>query len=133
MHPIPAALLSPANERVLAYLHDKSAHSDIAEVLHAAVRPLGDVQIFCPDPASYRYVLAATAGIIFGFAMGQSVVAFRLDARMKSRALATGGMAFPKCGEAWVAVVHPLPDDDWPKVDVAFWARKAYVHARMGG
>jgi hypothetical protein len=26
--------------------------------------------------------------------------------------------------------LHTLPDDDWPNVDVTFWARKAYVYAR---
>lgn len=127
---IPTNLAIRINERVLAHLQDLSAHSDIAEVLLKAVQPLGDVQLFCPDSAAYRYVLASTSGVVFGFAVGMDTVAFRLDERMKRRALATGGVAYPECGDDWVAVVHPLPDSDWPSVDVRFWARHAYLHAR---
>jgi hypothetical protein len=130
---MPARLVNRVNAPVLAYLGDRSAHSDIADVLHDAVRPLGDVQLFCPDPAGYRYVLAATNDVVFGFAVGQSTVAFRLDARMKARALATGAVACPECGDDWAAVVHRRPDADWPAVDVGFWARAAYVHARSPG
>lgn len=130
MQDIPSALTRGVNERVLAYLRDLSAHDDIAGVLMASVKPLGDVQVFCPDVSTYRYVLVSTKGIVFGFAVGMDTIAFRLDARMKGRALATGGIAHPECGEDWVAVVHTLPDDDWPNVDVTFWARKAYVYAR---
>jgi len=121
---------NPANRTVLGYLVDKSAHSDIAEVLQKAVKPLGDVQLSSPDWQAYRYVVASTGGIIFGVALGMDTVAFRLDERMRSRALATGGEAFTQCGPEWVAVVHRLPDSDWPAVDVVFWARRAYVHAR---
>lgn len=121
---------NPANKRVLGYLADKSAHSDIAEVLQKAVKPLGDAQLACPDWKNYRYVVASTGGVVFGVALGMDTVAFRLDERMRVRALATGGEAFPQCGPEWVAVVHSLPDSDWPAVDVGFWARKAYVHAR---
>lgn len=131
MAAIPEEILtSPANRNVLAYLADKSAHSDIVDVLRAAVRPLGDVQLFCPDWQAYRYVVASTGGIIFGVAVGMDTVAFRLDARMRERALATGGETLAEYGPEWVAVVHRLPDSDWPAVDVAFWARKAYVFAR---
>lgn len=128
--PVPPRLATAINERVLAYLRDKSAHSDIADALRAAVHGLGDVEMFCPDAAAYRYVLAATNGVVFGFAVGQSTVAFRLDERMRGRALATGGAAHPECGADWVAVVQSRPDADWPAVDVKFWARQAYVYAR---
>ena len=126
----PQSLLTDTNRKVLAYLADKSAHSDIVDVLCAAAKPLGDVQLFCPDWQAYRHVVASSGGIIFGVALGMDTVAFRLDLRMKDRALATGGVALPGCGDEWVAVVHHLPDSDWPAVDVPFWARKAYVHAR---
>jgi hypothetical protein len=36
----------PLNARVLACLEGKSAHSDIAAALSAAVRPLGDARQF---------------------------------------------------------------------------------------
>lgn len=128
--PIPSELANKVNERVLTYLKDRSAHSDIADVLLDAVHPLGAVQLFCPDSAAYRYVLAATDNVVFCFAAGMSTVAFRLDERMKTRALTTGCIAFPECGDDWVAVVHDLPDSDWPSVDVRFWARQAYIYAR---
>ena len=127
---VPAPLSTAVNERVLAWLATRSAHSDIASALVEAVEPLGDVQLFCPDSARYRYLLASTQSVVFGFAAGQSTVGFRLDPRMKERALATGGESLPECGDEWVAVLHALPDSDWPAVDARFWARKAYVHAR---
>jgi hypothetical protein len=130
--PVPPALETPVNAAVLTHVRNLSAHPDIVGVLRRAVAPLGDVQLFCPDWGRYRYVVASTNGVIFALAVGMDTVAFRLDARMKSRALQTGGMAYPECGGSWVAVVHRRPDDDWPAVDVEFWARKAYVHAPEG-
>lgn len=59
-----------------------------------------------------------------------STVAFRLGERMRRRAMTTGGVAYPAGGDDWVAVIHERPDADWPVVDVRFWARHAYVHAR---
>lgn len=129
---VPSALATAVNRAVLAQVEKMSAHSDMAEVLRSAVQPLGDVQLFCPDWNAYRAVVASTKGIIFGLAAGMDTVAFRLDARMKERALRTGAIEYPECGDEWVAVVHALPDSDWPAVDVRFWARKAYVHAREG-
>lgn len=130
MTEIPAGLLIGVNERVLAFLKNLSAHDSVVDCLMEAVNPLGDVQMFCPDAAAYRYVLASTNNIVFGFAIGMGTVAFRLDERMKARALETGGIACFECGEEWVAIVHDRPDSDWPTVDTRFWARKAYVHAR---
>jgi hypothetical protein len=127
---LPLALATDVNRAVLAHVEGKSAHSDIADVLITAVKPLGDVQLFCPDWHQYRYVVASTNGVIFGFAIGMDTVAFRLDEKMKTRALLTGGIGCPSCGDEWVAVVHHQPDSDWPAVDVRFWALKAYVHAR---
>ena len=130
MSGVPSELNTPHNARVLAHVKDLSAHSDIVDVLLDAVQPLGDVQLFCPDAAVYRYVLASTKAVIFGVAVGGSTVAFRLDERMKARAVRTGGESYPDCGDEWVAVVHRLPDADWPAVDVRFWARHAYMYAR---
>jgi len=67
---VPNKLAIDVNRTVLAHLDSKSAHSDIAEALSTAVKPLGDVQLFCPDWKQYRYVTASTKGIIFGFAIG---------------------------------------------------------------
>ena len=127
---IPPEFTSAVNQKVLAHLDGKSAHSDIAQVLMEAVKPLGDVQLFCPNWHDFRYVVASTKGVIFGFAIGMNTVAFRLDEKMKDRALLTGGTAYADCGDDWAAVVHQGQDSDWPAVDVTFWARKAYVYAR---
>ena len=126
----PAELVTPVNRAVLAYLADKSAHSDIAGILTQAIEPLGDVQTYCPDWHAYRYVVVSTKGVIFGLAVGMDTVAFRLDPAMKARALLTGGVPYPECGDQWVAVCHGGQDSDWPAVDVRFWARKAYGFAR---
>ena len=50
---------------------------------------------------------------------------------MKARAVASGAMPYPEFGNEWVWFT--LFRDDWPKVDLEFWARKAYVAAREGG
>lgn len=125
---IPNELLTDANRPVLAHVKEMSAHSDIADALAVAVKSLGDIQLFCPDREHCRYVLVSTKGVIFGFAIGAHTIAFRLDDRLKSRALATGAEPYPACGPDWVSFI-PFRDD-WPRVDLAFWALKAYVYAR---
>jgi hypothetical protein len=125
---VPAELQTSINQQVLDHLEGLSAHSDIAEALMGALEPLGDVQIFCPDLQQYRYVVASTNGIIIALAVGMNMTGFRLDDRMKARALASGGVPYAECGKEWVSFT--LFRDDWPKIDVGFWARKAYVAAR---
>ena len=125
---VPTELQTDINRQVLDYVGGMSAHSDIVEALGAALEPLGDVQTFCPDIQEYRYVVASTKGIIIAFAAGMDTIGFRLDERMKARALASGGVAYPQCGKEWVAFT--LFRSDWPKVDLEFWALKAYVAVR---
>jgi len=125
---IPVELQTTINRQMLDHVESLSAHSDIAEALSAALKPLGDVQIFCPDWQQYRYVVASTRGIIIALAAGMDTTGFRLDERMKARALASGGVPYPECGDQWVSFT--LFRDDWPKIDIEFWARKAYVAAR---
>jgi hypothetical protein len=125
---IPTDLETVRNRPVLRHIEGLSAHSDIVEALGSALTPLGDVQQFCPDPQEYRYVLVSTKRVIFAVALGMDTVGFRLDERMKTRALASGGAPFPECGPEWVAFT--LFRDDWPRIDLEFWARKAYVAAR---
>ena len=103
---VPPELETAVNRPVLAHLDGKSAHSDIAQVLMDAVKPLDDVQLFCPNWHDFRYVVASTKGVIFGFAIGMNTIAFRLDEKMKHRALLTGGTAYAECGDDWAAVVH---------------------------
>jgi hypothetical protein len=125
---VPIELQTSINRQVLDHVKGLSAHSDIAEALGEALKPLGDVQIFCPDWQQYRYVVASTKGIIIAIAVGMNTTGFRLDERMKVRALASGGVPYPECGDRWVSFTHFR--DDWPKIDTEFWARKAYVAAR---
>ena len=116
------------NIEVLKYLDDSSAHSDIREALEGAVEPLGDVQTYCTNISEFKYVVVSTNNIIFGFAQGMNMIAFRLDATFKSRAIETGGKGLSEVGPDWV-FFNPYRDD-WPAVDLVFWARKAYVIAR---
>ncbi len=60
-----------------------------------------------------------------------NLIAFRLDERLRSRALASGATACPAGGPEWVSFL--LFRDHWPEVDLKFWALKAYVHARETG
>jgi len=125
---VPPELQTNLNRQVLNHVESLSAHSDIAEALGAALEPLGDVQVFCPDGQQYRYVIASTKGIIIALAVGMNTIAFRLDERMQARALASGGSPYAGCGKEWVSFT--LFRNDWPKIDVEFWARMAYVAAR---
>ena len=125
---IPKELETTLNRQVLRYIEGLSAHSDVVEALGAALKPLGDVQCFCPDPAEYRYVVGSTRGVIFAVALGMNSIGFRLDERMKSRALASGGAPFLECGPEWVSFT--VFRDDWPGIDLEFWARKAYATVR---
>jgi hypothetical protein len=128
---IPPELVTGINRQVLDHLANLSAHSDVAEALTVALKPLGDVQVFCPDLRTYRYMVASTKRIIFAAAFGMTTIAVRLDERMAVRAVASGAVPYPECGQGWVSFT--LFRDDWPKVDLEFWARKAYVAAREVG
>ncbi|MBF0387544.1 MAG: hypothetical protein HQL20_06775 [Candidatus Omnitrophica bacterium] len=121
---------NPANTRVLKYIESLSAHSDIAEVLLNSVKPLGDVQIYCPDAQAYRYILVSTNNVIFGVAFGMSALCFRLDPVFKTRAMQTGATDVQELDGDWVSFERFYHESDWPKVDSEFWARKAYVYAR---
>ena len=125
---VPTELATRVNRQVLGHVEGLSAHSDVADALTIALKPLGDVQPFCPNPQQYRYVVASTRGVIFALALGMDTTGFRLDERMKTRALASEGAPFPECGNEWVSFT--LFRDDWPKIDLEFWARKAYLAAR---
>jgi len=125
---IPPELVTGINRQVLDHLANLSAHSDVAEALTVALKPLGDVQVFCPDLRTYRYMVASTKRIIFAAAFGMNTIAVRLGERTAARAVASGAVPYPECGQGWVSFT--LFRDDWPKVDLEFWARKAYVAAR---
>jgi hypothetical protein len=125
----PDALRGAINHAVLEYLGSRSAHGDVASALADAVAPLGDVQAYCPDWARFRYVVVATRGVVFGFAVDMDSVGFRLGPEFKARALTCGAVGFPPAGPDWVLI--KVFRSDWPDPDLTFWARKAYVHARQ--
>jgi hypothetical protein len=125
---VPDNLSNRLNRTVLDFIKGFSAHSDVTEALLLSVKPLGDVQSYCPDPSRYRYFVVSTKGIIFGIAIGIDTVAFRLNAPFNERAVLTGGSVIPKLGSEWISFT--LFRNDWPEVDLVFWARKAYVYAR---
>jgi len=57
---VPTELQTGINRQVLDHLEGLSAHSDVADALSAALKLLGDVQIFCTDWQQYRYLVAST-------------------------------------------------------------------------
>jgi len=125
---IPKELQNDVNKKVLKYVQDLSAHDGVVDELIDSVKPLGDVQIFCPEPESFRYYIASTNNVIFGVALGQNTVAFRLNDEFKEKALLTGCKLYPELGDNWVWI-NPF-SGDWPQIDFTYWARKSYVIAR---
>ena len=115
------------NHPVLDYLSGRSAHSDVADVLQIAIAPLGAAHTYCPDPHSYRYLVAYANDTVFSYAEDMNTIAFRLSPDFKHKAIKTGGAAVDSIGHDWVA--FELFRSDWPEVDVRFWARKAYLFA----
>ena len=110
------------------FLQDKSAHSDLLDVLVEAAAPLGDVQLYSSDPANYGHVVVATRDVVFAVVYGMSRIGFRLDKTFKARALETGGLNATEAGPGWVT--FELFRTSYPAVDLPFWARKAYLIAR---
>jgi hypothetical protein len=127
MEQLPDKLNSEKNRPVLEYLSGQSAHSDIAEALEIAIAPLGSAHTYCLDPENYRYLVAYANETVFSFAAGMITIAFRLSPDFKQKAIRTGGEALDSIGDEWVA--FDLFRNDWPEVDVRFWARKAYLFA----
>jgi hypothetical protein len=125
---VPEELVNMENAQVLKYVQDLSAHDGVADELVKSVKSLGDVQVYCPEWASFRYVVVATNNIIFGAALGQNTVAYRLNDEFKEKALVTGCKLYPQLGESWVWV-NPY-SGDWPRTDFTYWARKSYLVAR---
>ena len=127
MNPIPENLQNDRNQDVLTYLSNTSAHSDVAEALLNSCRTLGDSDHHCPDPMQYLYIAVYTRATIFGFATGMSNIAFRLDNEFASRAIATGANKVAELN-GWVS--FELFRNDWPSVDLDFWALKSYTQVR---
>ena len=127
MEQLPDKLNSEKNRSVLEYISGLSAHSDVAEALEIAIAPLGAAHTYCPDPGNYRYFVAYANETVFSYAVGMQTIAFRLSPDFKQKAIKTGGEAVDFISSEWVS--FDLFRDDWPEVDVRFWARKAYLYA----
>ena len=100
------------------------------DVLLDAVQPLGDVQLYCPDLAAYRYVIAATNAVVFGFAVGMSTVSFRFDERMTARRCKREARPFPSAetsGWQSFTIGRMPPGPPWTS---GSGARHAYMYAR---
>jgi hypothetical protein len=61
---LPEELNNRANRPVLEQIQHLSTPSDLADPFQAALKPLGEVRLFCPDWENYRYVAAATNHIV---------------------------------------------------------------------
>jgi hypothetical protein len=125
---IPENLKNHINNPVLNYIENRSAHSDIAHAFMESLKQLGDVQIFCPDWKHFRYVFCSTKDIIFGVAIGMDTIGFRVGDVFQNRAIKTGNSNFPELGSDWAKFIPHK--NDWPEIDLKFWALKAYVFTR---
>lgn len=123
---IPSQLVNETNASVLAYLHDKSAHSDISEPLDWARKELPGTHLYCPDWHSYRYVIAYTNNNIFAFAIGMGSIDVRLPPILWNAAGEDGGFPCDAAGLGWTTF-KPF---DRPAPDLQRWLKAAYDYAR---
>ena len=99
---VPPALRIDANAAVLAFLHGKSAHSDVAVPLESAARDIEGVGIFCPDGQRFRYLLVYAETRVFGCAAGMHGVWLRLSGPARVAALREGAQLDPALGDDWL-------------------------------
>lgn len=120
------------NADVLAFLakSNPSCHSDnCAVLLKAAIEKCGEWMAFSPSLQNYGYVALVTDRTVFALGFGQSIVSFRLPARLYPTAITTGATAAGEIGSKWVNIELFRPD--WPDPDVPFWTLRAYAAARQ--
>jgi hypothetical protein len=114
---------NPEAEQFFAPL---SAHSDVTEKLHGALKRLGKYEIR-GNLKEYGAMYVVTAETVFCGAVGTNDVFFRLRPENYEIALATGAKPAP-IGPGWVKI--QLFRSNWPDPDIAFWTLKAYDFAR---
>lgn len=85
----------PANEAVLAYLENRSCHTDTGEVLTKAARAVG-LGVYCPEPARYSYAVAHVSGRIVAFAEGMQGICVRLPQPVVDECIARGARPVPE-------------------------------------
>jgi len=126
-----SALLDPGpNRDVERYLaeHRPSCHSDTGDALIQAAEKCGEWLAFSPSFRQCRYVALVTNRRVFALGVGQRTVCYRLPARLRSTALATGADSAAEIGAEWVR--FELFRADWPAPDLRFWTSRAYAAAR---
>lgn len=99
---LPEALKQGPNQGALTYLNGRSAHSDIAIPLCQTVKELPNAHLYCSDTQNFRYVLAFTHGVVFGFAEGMEGVTLRLPPALVEQLIAQGAERRPAIGPEWV-------------------------------
>lgn len=101
-NPLPPELTDGANAPVLAFLHGRSAHSDIALPLLAAVQGLPGVGVHCSDRERFGFVVAWAEGRVFAFAEGMQGVTLRLPVPVAAAMLSRGAQPRPELGPGWI-------------------------------
>lgn len=135
-----------ANREILAFIaaHPMlSAHSDVTSELALAADGLAHAQEYCPDYASYRYVvLHNDAGVIFALAYGMRGFALRLPAKCHAEARHDGaegdGLLYGQTredapGGDWL-VFNAFPPELSLKESRAIlgrWCRQAHLYAAV--
>jgi len=100
--PIPGKIDVPDNRNVLNFVRDLSAHSDLRDWLWEILKQYKDVEVFCPDPSHYRYVVVYVGSRIFAFAASMSNIYLRLDPESRRDALTKGALADEVPDNSWV-------------------------------
>jgi mannose-6-phosphate isomerase-like protein (cupin superfamily) len=117
------------NPEAESFFLARSARDEVGTLLIDSLKPLGEYELR-GDLRVYKSPYAVTRDTVFCGASGMTHTHWRLDAKDRAIALATGAEPC-EIGPDWVRFEHWRPA--WPKVDVAHWALRAYVFAREGG
>jgi hypothetical protein len=116
------------NPEVAEFFLSRSAHDEVGVAIMEAISFLKDYRIL-GDLGKYKAPYAVTADWVFCGAAGMAGTYWRLRRKDKTIALSTWALEAP-IGPEWVCIELFRPD--WPKPDLAHWARKAYDYARAG-
>ncbi|UJJ58017.1 MULTISPECIES: hypothetical protein [Rhodanobacter] len=99
---LPEALQHGQNQKVLAYLAERSAHSDIAIPLWQAVKKLPNVRLYCSDRQNFGYVVVYVGTLAFGFAEGMGGVTLRLPPMIVEQLISQGAEHRSTIGPEWI-------------------------------
>jgi len=117
------------NQAVFLYLHGKSAHSDIVDVLWRAIKELPDLKVYCSDRNNFGYVVGCTNGLVFAYAAGMQGVGLRLPEKRVRALIAEGAEPCASVGPEW-ALLKLFGNGGFEHRLTAI-AREAYEHAAL--